>query len=274
MWGSVGWGLLTVIAGFLVDQGSQQGTKDYTPAFVLLASLLLLDLLMTGLSLEMSSPDTQARMVLSEAVRLLGTVRVVIFVVWCVLCGVLQSLYWNWLPWYLSDLAASSQNTQDWLTLLIGINMGVQCFVGEVPMFFLSGWLIGKLGHSNTMTLVLGAFGLRSLLYSLLTNPWYSLPIEVLNGVTFGIFYATMTSYANILSPPGNVLILSYEVIIHRVLQATRTQCKELSELHSRASALPSEPWSEEPSTKPSTAGGCSEYLVCWPSSSVWFMQF
>ena len=31
----------------------------------------------------------------------------------------------------------------------------------------------------------------------------YSLLVEVLNGVTFGIFYATMTSYAYILSPPG-----------------------------------------------------------------------
>ena len=142
VWGSIGWGLLTVIAGFLVDQGSEQGSKDYTPAFLLLASLVLLDLTMTGLSLKMASPDTLGRMVFSAAVRLLGTVRVAVFVVWCVVCGLLQSLYWNWLPWYLSDLAATSQDTQNWLTLLIGINMGVQCFVGEVPMFFLSGWLI------------------------------------------------------------------------------------------------------------------------------------
>ena len=26
-----------------------------------------------------------------------------------------------------------------WMTLLLGLNMGIQCFVGEVPMFFLSG---------------------------------------------------------------------------------------------------------------------------------------
>ena len=241
-----------MIAGFLVDQGSQQGSKDYTPAFILLACLLLLDLIMTGLSLEMASPDTRGRMVFSAAVRLLGTVRVVIFVVWCVLCGLLQSLYWNWLPWYLSDLAVDSPNTQNWLTLLIGINMGVQCFVGEVPMFFLSGWLIRKLGHSSTMTLVLGAFGLRSLLYSFLTNPWYSLPIEVLNGVTFGIFYATMTSYANILSPPGNILYLSSgHVIIQSVIQATRTRCRELSERHSRDSEWLSEHLLEERSIKP-----------------------
>ena len=53
------------------------------------------------------------------------------------------------------------------------------------------------------MTLVLAAFGARLLLYSLLTNPWFSLMVEVLNGITFGIFYSTMTSYAHLISPPG-----------------------------------------------------------------------
>ena len=47
------------------------------------------------------------------------------------------------------------------------------------------------------------AFSLRLLLYSALTNPWHSLAVESLNGVTFGIFYAAMTSYAHIIAPQG-----------------------------------------------------------------------
>lgn len=53
------------------------------------------------------------------------------------------------------------------------------------------------------MSLVLLTFGVRFLLYSVLKNPWLVLPIELMNGITFGIFYATMASYANIISPPG-----------------------------------------------------------------------
>lgn len=53
------------------------------------------------------------------------------------------------------------------------------------------------------MTLVLVAFGVRFVSYHFLTNPWWILPIEVLNGVSFGLFYATMTTYANALTPPG-----------------------------------------------------------------------
>jgi len=215
VWGSIGWGIFTIITGFLVDSQSSGAAKDYTSAFLLLGGLLLLNLIVTSWSLKISYTN-EGGMVLSDILRLVSQCQVLIFVAWCVVCGILTSLIWHFLPWYLSDLAAKSHTKNadddtcidtwqgpDWLTLLLGLNMGIQCFVGEVPMFFLSGWLIKTLGHSHTMTLVLGAFGARLLLYSVLTNPWYSLLVEVLNGVTFGIFYATMTSYAYILSPPG-----------------------------------------------------------------------
>ena len=68
------------------------------------------------------------------------------------------------------------------------------------------------------MTLVLGAFGARFILYSVLTNPWYSLLVEVLNGITFGIFYAAMTSYAHIISPPGQCLSLFSPFGIYSIL--------------------------------------------------------
>ena len=67
----------------------------------------------------------------------------------------------------------------------------------------LTGWFIKKFGHVNCMSLVMGAFGLRFLLYSLVTNPWMILPIELFQGLTYGIFYSTMASYAFIISPPG-----------------------------------------------------------------------
>ena len=81
--------------------------------------------------------------------------------------------------------------------------MFIQCFFGEVPFFFLSGKLLKKIGHINAMNLVLGGFALRFYFYSLLTNPWYALPIELLNGITFGVFYSTMASYASLIAPSG-----------------------------------------------------------------------
>jgi len=55
----------------------------------------------------------------------------------------------------------------------------------------------------HCITVVLAAFGVRFLMYSFLTNPWTFLPVELLQGVTYGVFYSTMVSYANKISPPG-----------------------------------------------------------------------
>jgi hypothetical protein len=91
--------------------------------------------------------------------------------------------------------------------------MFIQCFFGEVPFFFLSGKLLKKIGHISAMNLVLFGFSVRFFLYSLLQNPWYALPIELLNGITFGVFYSTMTSYASIIAPLGTeaTLQVSFE---------------------------------------------------------------
>lgn len=91
---------------------------------------------------------------------------------------------------------------------LEGLVTSIQSFGGELPFFFISGWLISKLGHINSMTLVLFVFGVRLCLYSILTNPWWVLPIEFTQGMTFGIFYTAMTMYANVVAPSGTAATL------------------------------------------------------------------
>ena len=41
------------------------------------------------------------------------------------------------------------------------------------------------------------------LVFSVIQNPWLFLPVEVLQGLTFGLFYSTMTSYASVVALPG-----------------------------------------------------------------------
>lgn len=91
---------------------------------------------------------------------------------------------------------------------LQGIVTSIQSFGGELPFFFISGWFINKFGHANCMTMVLFTFGVRLILYSILSNPWWVLPIELMQGITFGIFYATMATYASIVAPSGTAATL------------------------------------------------------------------
>lgn len=49
LWGSVGWGLFGVIAGWLVDVYSEgKALKDYSPIFYLMAVILVLNILVTS----------------------------------------------------------------------------------------------------------------------------------------------------------------------------------------------------------------------------------
>lgn len=203
LWGSIGWGLFSVISGWLVDEWSQGHTqKNYTPVFYLMAVLLLLDVLISSRLKYNQTARTSS--ILRDVTQLFGDIRVVVFMIWCVLVGMGTALLWNFLFWYLEDLAdVSGCQGKDWIKTLEGLIMGIQCFGGELPFFFLSGWILKKIGHVNAMSLVLFAFGVRFLLYSMLTDPWWCLPVELLNGLTYGIFYATMTSYASIVAPPG-----------------------------------------------------------------------
>jgi len=46
LWGAVGWGLLTIISGFLIDLASiGQTAKNYMPSFYLVVSILFINIL-------------------------------------------------------------------------------------------------------------------------------------------------------------------------------------------------------------------------------------
>lgn len=105
---------------------------------------------------------------------------------------------------------------------LQGLITSVQSFGGELPFFFISGWFIRKVGYVNSMTIVLFTFGARLVLYSVLTNPWWALPIEITQGITSGIFYAAMASYANIVAPSGTAATLQVNSVLFHLNEWTQ----------------------------------------------------
>lgn len=130
---------------------------------------------------------------------------ILIFFGWCIVIGLCTALIWNFLFWHLEELADAdpSCNHNAWMKTLQGLVSVIQTFGGELPFLFLSGWVLRKISHIHAMSLVLFGFAVRFMLYSVLSNPWWVLPIELMQGVTFGIFYATMPSYASLVAPPG-----------------------------------------------------------------------
>ena len=77
------------------------------------------------------------------------------------------------LPQFLLDLGAD--NT------LLGVALLFTC-VSETPFFFISSPILDKYGHFPVLFVSLAASAVRVLYYSLLVDPWWTLPVELLHG--------------------------------------------------------------------------------------------
>lgn len=218
LWGAVGWGIFALLAGLLVDEMSRgRVLKDYSGVFYMMVALMALDLAFSSRLRDEPTAMAADRTgsMLRDVAVLFAQPAVCVFFVWCIVIGLGTALVWNFLFWHLENLDDRTCATTEWMKTLQGIAMGIQCFAGEIPFFFLSGKVLKRIGHVHAMSLVLLAFGVRFLLYSVLTNPWWVLPIETMQGVTFGIFMATMTSYASIVAPPGTESTLQVSIDTH-----------------------------------------------------------
>lgn len=143
--------------------------------------------------------------ILRDVGLLLTNFRIVIFMLFCIFIGMCTGLVWNFLFWLIEYLAENQEGCDfmTWIKTLQGLVGAVQCLLGELPLFFLSGWILKRIGHVNAISLILLVIGIRFVLYSVIKNPWWFLPVELTNGVTFGLFYATMASYASAVAPSG-----------------------------------------------------------------------
>lgn len=68
---------------------------------------------------------------------------------------------------------------------------------------FRIGYVIKHIGHMNSFSLMFVGFAVRFFLYSIITNPVWVLPVEMLNGVTYALAYSAAASYAAQIAPPG-----------------------------------------------------------------------
>jgi predicted ABC-type sugar transport system permease subunit len=221
MFGALGWGIFSVIAGVMVDSLSEgSSTKNFESAFYLSFVFLLFDFAVSSrIKVSTSSwlyanfinrfnfqnvQKQQSSNILKDVGRLLVDIRIIVFLVWCVAVGMCTGLIWQFLFFLIEDLAKDQGcDSQQWIKTLEGIVMAIQTLAGEMPFFFWSGKILKRIGHINSMSLVVLVIGVRYILYSIIPNPWWFLPVELLNGLTFGLFYACMASYASIVAPPG-----------------------------------------------------------------------
>lgn len=203
MWGSIGFGIFGISAGYLIDLSSKgRYEKDYTCIFYIMLVAMIADIVVSA-TLKKKNPECSADepSLFRELLNVIKEGRVLVFAWWCIGAGMCTGVIWNFLFWYSEDLAASSHVT--WSKTLQGLMTGVQCFLGELPFNFVSGTVLKKLGHINVMSLVLLIYAIRFMAYSIISNAWLFLILELLHGPSFGLCWPTMVSYGDKVTPSG-----------------------------------------------------------------------
>ncbi|XP_006815216.2 major facilitator superfamily domain-containing protein 6-like [Saccoglossus kowalevskii] len=197
VWGAIGRGCFALMSGIFVDAFSNNFSstsyKNYDPAFVLFAVLVAVTVVITSI-IDVPAINKPQKM-FNNICDLFRQTEVVAsftaFTVFGIGVGTIQTTFF----WFLEEAGAPNS--------LMGISLLVTC-ISELPFFFYSGNIIDYLGYRGVIYFVFLSNIIRYLAYSCISNHvWYVLPLEVVHGVVYGAMYATMTSYASIISPPG-----------------------------------------------------------------------
>lgn len=202
LWGPIGMGLMAVVSGALIDVYSQGLPKeDYLPAVICCFIFMLADVVLVARMKIPSSSEQKLKM--GDVGTTLVHPKALLFLMTVYVMGMSLGNLWVFKMMLVEDVALAWNPEFSALKILQGLVLGIETFIGEVPFFFLSGIIIERLGYMPVLATSLVSLGLRCCLYYTVTNPWYFLPIELLNGLSYSLFQATTASYASHIAPPG-----------------------------------------------------------------------
>ena len=188
--GAAGWAFTGIINGQLID------AMNITVIFAVSAISMFLTFLFafslpndhdatpgTG---EIAAPEQSFK-----NVKEVFENKLLLFLLLCVfLISAGTTTIWNFYSTYMKENGASAS--------LVGYGLSLQGLC-ELPLFYFSARIIARFGIRTTLLITVFAVTLRMLLYSIVRNPYAALPIELLHGVSWSLFWVVCVEYVNIL---------------------------------------------------------------------------
>lgn len=201
VWGTIGFGFTALLAGIAVDMWTLDAVKSFTPALVVMLVFSGFDVLsVTKLKLpNFSSSDS----IFKDIWELLTQKSIAIFLVFATIAGIIDSFIIYFMFWHLEDVALET-GYMDQIKLIEGCVVAAECLCGEIPIFLFSGKILKKIGYVHCLSLCFFTYFIRLGLISLIANPWWLVPIElVMQGCTYALCYTCIVAYASAVAPPG-----------------------------------------------------------------------
>ena len=186
LWGTIGYGVIAPFAGNLIGRlGLKWAFWGY--ALLMFGGFLII----TQIPFRQSRSNGSFR----GGMRVLFANRPwMLFLVMVFIAGIGNATINNYLFVYMQSLGAS--NT------LMGFALTVST-LSEIPAMFFSDRLLRRFGARGMLIIAMTTIGLRLICYSLTTQPWVVLVIQLCHGLTFAAIYTAGVYYADQVAPPG-----------------------------------------------------------------------
>ncbi len=184
--GAAGWAFTGIITGHLID------AINTTVIFIVSAASMFL-LFLFALPLKTSAthktvPDQSYR----NVTGLLKHGMLSFLLASVVLISAGTSVIWYFYSIYLKEIGGSAK--------LVGYGISLQGLC-ELPWFYFSAVIIRKLGMKVTLLITILVTTFRMLLYSFVKNPYFAIPIELLHGISWSLFWVVCVEFVNSLVP-------------------------------------------------------------------------
>ena len=197
LFGSFGIAIFGPISGILMDNYSL-GLNKYAFAFILHAIFMV----MTAVCVyqynvrdrRVSTRPPPARL-LSDIAELVTKPEAFVLLSLVLIFGVYFGVITSFLFWYLKLIGDAPQ-------ALLGLCIMCNCSVEAFVMFY-SDRIFRIVSQHNCFAIVCLGYAVRLVSYSFISNPWMVLVIEPLHAITFGLMYASASTYACKITPPG-----------------------------------------------------------------------
>ncbi|MEY3178560.1 MAG: hypothetical protein RJB42_801 [Bacteroidota bacterium] len=173
--GALGWSVTGLIIGQVIDQFDIQ--------FIFIVSSVSMVLVFICALFMQHDAEEKLKvesLTLKGAAQLLKNKQLFLLLAVVVLVSVAGTSIWNFYSLYMKSNGASAT--------LVGYGLSLQGLF-EIPFFYFSARIIAKLGMRTTLLITVVATALRLVLYSVVKVPLAAIPIEVLHGVSWSLFW-------------------------------------------------------------------------------------
>jgi MFS transporter, PPP family, 3-phenylpropionic acid transporter len=183
--GAAGFALTTIITGQLID------AIDISAIFIVSTVTMFLAFIFCFFLVDEKQVE-KLQTGFANVVTVFNN-RSLLFLLFCVfIISMGSTAIWNFYSTHLKENGATDS--------LVGYGLSFQGLC-ELPLFYFSARIILKIGLKTTLLITVAATVLRMLLYNVIKTPWATLPVELLHGFSWSLFWVVCVEYVNKLVP-------------------------------------------------------------------------